>query len=150
MIFDTLANLELYIPMVPHMKTVIDLMDRGEVYKDQPGAYGTPDSNVTYLVTEIEAGNQPGPFMFHRNTTVVEIVLSGHDLFSLAWRENKDSTIGYDNATDTGTLDGDPIAVFQGEEGRFAVFFPGEPYRLGVSSSGQTDKVKRIVFRIAD
>ncbi|MFA7189103.1 MAG: YhcH/YjgK/YiaL family protein [Sphaerochaetaceae bacterium] len=150
MIFDTLANLELYVPAVPHMKTVIETMDRGDLYKEEPGAYKTPEPNVTYLITEFETSNKSDPFMFHKNTTVIEIVLSGHDLLSIAWRENRDQLLAYDKATDTGTIDGDPIAVYQGEEGRFAVFFPGEPYRLGVSSSGQPDKVKRVVFRIAD
>lgn len=150
MIFDTLANMEMYRNLIPGMQTVIDVMDRGDVYKQEPGIYKTPDSRISYIITEIEAGTAPTPFMFHKETTVIEIVLSGHDLMSLAWRENRDRLISYDKTTDSGTIDGDPIAVYQSEEGRFAVFFPGEPYRIGVSSSGMPDKVKRVAFRIKD
>lgn len=150
MIFDTLANLELYKPVVPGLETVIEVMDRGDVYSEEAGTYPTRNPQVTYLVTEFNSKTKAEPFLLHKNTTVVEITLSGHDLMSYAWRENKDRIIAFDKGTDTGTVDGDPIAVFHGEEGRFAVFFPGEPYKVGVSSSGQEDKLKRVVFRIQD
>lgn len=150
MVFDTLENLEIYIPLVPHMKAVVEEMDRGDVYRKAPGVYTTPDPAVTYEVAELQATTKAGPYLFHKHRTEVLVVLEGADLLSLAWRENQDLLISYDKESDTGEVDGDPIAVFQGEEGRFAVFFPGEPHRIGVSSTGERDLVRRVAFRIEE
>lgn len=150
MIFDTLSNLELYRPVVAGLQSVIDEMDRGDIYRLAPGSYMTADGKIPYIITEFDAYTERRPYMFHKSTTVVEIVLSGHDVMGIAWRENRDRTTGYDTKTDTGTLDGDPIGVFHGEEGRFAVFFPGEPYSLGMTPSGLPEKVKRVVFLLKE
>lgn len=150
MIFDTLANLELYTKIVPNLPAAIEVMDRGDVYTDKEGVYPTPNPKVTYQIKEFNSSVKPGLFEMHKNKTVLEIVLSGRDLLSLAWRENKDQLVSYDKEKDLAMVDGDPIAVYQGEEGRFAIFLPGEPYRLGVSATGESDKVKRITFFIED
>ncbi|MDD4083296.1 MAG: YhcH/YjgK/YiaL family protein [Sphaerochaetaceae bacterium] len=150
MVFDTLENLELYIKLVPEIKTITDVLDRGDIYREKPGFYTTPEENVSYLITEFDTSGEAKPFICHKNTTVLEIVLSGQDLMSLAWRENQERQIKYDSKTDLMTLDGDPIAAFTAIPGRFAIFFPGEPYRNGIAVEKENESVKRVVFTIKD
>ena len=150
MVFDTLSNLELYLKLVPEIKTIIEVMDRGDIYRDKPGDYTTPDKDITYLITEFETSGQIKPFICHKHTTVIEIVLEGQDLMSLAWRENQNFQLKYDEKSDFMAVDGDPIAAFTAATGRFAIFFPGEPYRNGISVEKENQKVKRVVFKIKD
>ncbi len=149
MIFDILANLEMYASVVPQIKTVAAAMDHDNVYELARGHYTTPDKNVTYDVIEYSTCDSDQRFMFHKNRTVVEIVLSGTELFSTSWRELCSGADIYDKNSDTGFINAEPISAFQGAQGRFAVFFPGEPYKSGVSS-GTSEAVKKVVFTIVE
>ena len=149
MIFDTLANLEVYASVVPQIKTVAEAMDHDNVYDLDRGHYTTPDENVTYDVLEYNTADSDQRFMFHKKRTVVEIVLSGSELFSTTWRELCSQAEIYDKNTDTGFINAEPISAFQGAQGRFAVFLPGEPYKSGVSS-GTSDPVKKVIFTIKE
>ncbi|MCR4677040.1 MAG: YhcH/YjgK/YiaL family protein [Sphaerochaetaceae bacterium] len=149
MIFDILGKLEMYIPVLPKLRTVIDAMDHDDVYDREKGKYTTPDPDVTYEITTYTPSSAAQPFVFHKHHTMVEIVLSGAELMSTTWRELKDEALAYDKKTDTGVFTAEPLSVFQGAQGRFAVFFAGEPYKCGVSD-GSTSPVKKITFKIKD
>lgn len=147
MIFDTLENLEMYIPVLPQIKTVAEAMDHDNIYDIGCGKYKTPDENVTYEVSEYLTAESDKPFVFHKKTTVVEIVLSGSELMSTTWRELKDGAPAFDKKTDTGIFAAEPITVLQAAQGRFAVFFAGEPYKSGIAN-GNSAMVKKVVFCI--
>lgn len=147
MIFDILEKLEMYIPMEPKLKVVADSMDHDEIYDKGVGKYKTYDPDVTYEVREITTTNAETPFCVHKNTTVVSIVLSGHELASTTWRELKDQVPVFDAKTDTGLFTAEPISALQASQGRFLMFFPGEPYKTGVST-GESEKIKKVVFCI--
>lgn len=149
MIFDTLANLEMYASVVPQIKTVAEAMDHDNVYDLSKGHYTTPDPNVSYDVIEYTTTDSDQRFMFHKKRTVVEIVLNGNELFSTTWRELCSQAEIYNKETDTGFISAEPISAFQGAQGRFAVFLPGEPYKGGVSS-GTGEPVKKVIFTIKD
>lgn len=149
MIFDTLDKLEMYIPAVNGLRAVIDAMDHDDVYNLGRGKYKTPDGNVNYEICEYKTVNSDVPFEFHKNTTVVQIVLEGQELISTTWRELKDQSPVFDDKADTGFFVAEPISVFTASKGRFAVFFPGEPYKVGIAS-GEPDSVKKVVFKIKD
>ncbi|MCR5760570.1 MAG: YhcH/YjgK/YiaL family protein [Sphaerochaetaceae bacterium] len=149
MIFDILGKLEMYIPSLPKLRAVIDAMDHDDVYDREKGSYTTPDPDVTYEITTYTPSSSDKPFVFHKKHTTVEIVLSGTELLSTTWRELKNEALAYDSKTDTGVFTAEPISVFQGTQGRFAIFFSGEPYKSGVSD-GSTAPVKKITFTIVD
>ena len=51
MIFDTLSQLETYVPVVPAMAHVITVMDRSLPYERKDGTYACDeDESVTYRV----------------------------------------------------------------------------------------------------
>lgn len=147
MIFDILEKLEMYVPMVPKLKVVADSMDHDEIYDKEKGKYNTYDPDVTYEVQEITTSSASTPFVVHKHQTIVSIVLKGEELTSNTWRELKDEAKIYDAKTDTGVFMAEPISAIQATQGRFVLFFPGEPYKTGVSM-GENAVVKKVVFRI--
>ena len=149
MIFDTLDQLEAYIPVLPALRTVADTMDHDELYDKAPGKYSTKDPDITYTISEYLTSSSDRPFEYHKDHTVVVIILSGQELLSTSWRELKKQSLSYDREADIGFLEGEPISVLQAAQGRFAVFFPGEPCKGGVAA-GEPSPVKKAVFRIKD
>ena len=149
MVFDTLDQLEAYIPVLPAIRAVADTMDHDELYDKAPGKYSTRDPDVTYTISEYLTSSADKPFQYHKDHSVVEIVLSGQELMSTSWRELKKQSLSYDKEADVGFLEGEPLSVLQASQGRFAVFFPGEPYKSGVAA-GSPSPVKKAVFRIKD
>ena len=77
------------------------------------------------------------------------ILLKGNELMSTSWRELKNQSISYDQKTDTGFFNAEPISVLQATQGRFAIFFPGEPHKTGVAD-GEPCLVKKVVFKVED
>ncbi|MDY4609576.1 MAG: YhcH/YjgK/YiaL family protein [Sphaerochaetaceae bacterium] len=149
MLFDTLDNLELYIPVLPKLKKVIEVMDRSLPYDAEPGAYTTDDPDVRYVVSAYMTSAEPKRFESHRKETDVQIVLEGQELMALTWRELADQASPYDPDNDCVFLDGDPTVVIQATIGRFAIFLPGEPHKSGVAL-GDPSAVKKVVFKIKD
>lgn len=147
MIFDTLENLEMYAGVLPQLKTIAQAMDHDNVYELEKGKYTTPDPKVTYEVCEYTTNASDKPFEFHKNTSIVEIVLSGRELMSTTWRELKDQASAFDKKTDTGIFPADPITVLQASQGRFAVFLAGEPYKTGICYA-EPEPVKKVIFRV--
>ena len=148
MIFDTLDQLEMYIPLLPALRVVADVMDHDDVYEKEPGTYSTYDKKVSYTVMEYRT-SQSRQFEFHKDHTSVEIVLKGQELMSTTWRELKRQCENFNSTSDVGFLDAEPISVLQATQGRFSVFFPGEPYKAGVSY-GEPAVVKKVIFKVLD
>lgn len=148
MIFDTLDQLEMYIPLLPALRVVADVMDHDDVYEKEPGTYSTYDKKVSYTVMEYRT-SQSRQFEFHKDHTSVQIVLKGQELMSTTWRELKRQCENFNSTSDVGFLDAEPISVLQATQGRFAVFFPGEPYKSGVSY-GEPAVVKKVIFKVLD
>ncbi len=148
MIFDTLDQLEMYIPLLPALRVVADVMDHDDVYEKEPGTYSTYDKKVSYTVMEYRT-SQSRQFEFHKDHTSVQIVLKGQELMSTTWRELKRQCENFNSTSDVGFLDAEPISVLQATQGRFSVFFPGEPYKAGVSY-GEPAVVKKVIFKVLD
>lgn len=149
-IFDSIDNLEVYYPQVPLMRIVVEVMDRGDVYDQEPGAYQTRDPKVRYIISSYETTSKDVPFEIHRRSTDVQILLEGEELMSASWREaGKDAIDAYDKAEDVQHTTGEPLAVWHAAVGRFALFLPGEPHKTGVAI-GLPRTNKKVVFRIYD
>lgn len=150
MLCDSLEHLELYYPLVPRLQTVVEVMDKGDVYDMEPGAYQTKDPRVRYLISSYETDAKDHPYEIHRRTTDVVIMLSGEELMSVSWREAvKEADTPYNKEEDVQYTTGEPITVWHAAQGRFAIFLPGEPHKEGVAI-GLPSKVKKVVFKIYD
>ncbi|MBQ3728563.1 MAG: YhcH/YjgK/YiaL family protein [Spirochaetales bacterium] len=149
MVFDTLDQLEMYIPLLPAIRVIADTMDHDELYDKAPGKYTTRDSKVTYTISEYMTSTADKPFEFHKDHSDVMIILSGQELMSTSWRELKSQSQAFDSKVDVGFFQADPITVLQASQGRFAIFFPGEPHKSGVAL-GEPSLVKKVVFKVED
>ena len=149
MVFDTLDQLEMYIPVLPAIRLIADIMDHDDLYDMAPGSYKTKDPKVTYKIFEYMTSSADRPFEYHKDHSDLMVVLSGQELLSTSWRELKNQSISYDQKTDAGFFNAEPISVLQASQGRFAIFFPGEPHKSGVAS-GEPSLVKKVVFKIED
>ncbi len=147
MLFDTLDNLEMYVPALPKLRKVIEILDRGMPYEQEVGRYTTDDPDVTYTISSYMTSLEPKQFESHRVNTDVQIILEGQELMALTWREMADGGSGYDPKTDNSFCDGEPTVVINGAVGRFVVFFPGEPHKCCVAV-GEPSLVRKVVFKI--
>lgn len=150
MIFDNLDKLEMYLPFLPKLQKVIEILDRGDIYEQENGRYTTDDPDVRYVIMSYETTTEPGPFEIHRVETDVQIVLAGSELLAMTWRELASTAGEYDEKKDAALFDGgEPTVVLNGIPGRFVVFFPGEPHKAQVSA-GEKSTVKKVVFKLKD
>ncbi len=149
MIFDTLDQLETYIPVLPALRVIADTLDHDELYDKAPGKYSTRDPKVTYTISEYMTGSADKPFEYHLEHTDVMVVLSGQELMSTSWRELKNQSESFDKKADVGFFQAEPVSVLQAAQGRFAVFLPGEPHKSG-GALGEPAPVKKAVFKILD
>ena len=149
MVFDTLDQLEMYIPVLPSIRLIADIMDHDDLYAMPCGTYRTKDDKVSYTISEYMTSASDRPFEYHTNCSVLMIVLKGQELLSTSWREMKKESLSFDKTKGNGFLQGEPISVLQATQGRFAVFFPGEPYNSGVAM-GENAPVKKVVFKVEE
>ncbi len=148
MIYDTLTNMASHSILVPALKTIISILDKENLYEKSVGEYKTNSDSVRYTLSLEETSFNQIPYEMHRNETIVQIILSGKELFSLTWREHTKG-LPYDEQLDCMYLEGDPISVINASENHFILFFPGEPFR----SSGAIESkalVRKAVFTIKD
>ena len=149
MVFDTLSQLEMYIPLLPAIRLIADIMDHDDLYEKAPGSYKTKDPKVTYKILEYMTSDAERPFEYHKEHSDLMVLLKGQELMSTSWRELKTQSLSYDEKLDTGFFNAEPISVLQATQGRFAIFFPGEPHKSGVAS-GEPCLVKKVVFKVED
>jgi len=147
MIFDTLDNLELYLPLLPQLKKVIEVMDRGEVYAMECGLYTTQDEKVRYRILSYMTSDAKKQYEIHKNAVDVQIVLEGEELMSLSWRESIKDASPQDGEDDTLLVEGEPLSVVHASVGRFVVFFPGEPHKCAVAVAN-AQRCKKVVFKL--
>lgn len=140
----------MYLPLLPKLQKVIEILDRGQIYEQAEGTYTTDDSDVCYVITSYETDTKPGQFEIHRRDTDVQIVLAGSELLAMTWRELVSTAGSYDADNDVSFLDGgEPTVVVNAIPGRFVIFFPGEPHKAKVAS-GEISTVKKLVFKLKD
>ena len=149
MVFDTLDQLEMYIPVLPSIRLIADIMDHDDLYSLPCGTYKTKDEKVSYTITEYMTSAADRPFEYHTNCSILMIVLKGQELLSTSWREMKKESLSFDREKGLGFVQGEPISVLQATQGRFVVFFPGEPYKSGVAM-GESAPVKKVVFKVEE
>lgn len=149
MVFDTLDQLEMYIPILPQIRLIADIMDHDNLYEMPCGSYKSKDSHVTYTISEYMTSDVDKPFEFRKDHSEVHIVLSGQELMSTTWRELKNQSESFDQKNDIGFFQAAPVTVLQATVGRFAVFFPGEPHKSSVCL-GEPSLVKKVVFKVLD
>ncbi len=124
-IFDTLSELESYLPAVPLLKHVITIMDRSLPYEETVGEYTCKEeSKVTYQVDAFLSSDKGISFTVPSGMQKVLIALEGEEIISCE----------------------DSSTVLVMSEGRFALLGEGH-YKKGMTRS-LPEAVKDVIFNL--
>ncbi|MCR5732860.1 MAG: hypothetical protein K6G51_07985 [Sphaerochaetaceae bacterium] len=124
-IFDTLSELESYLPALKNLINVITLLDRSIPYKDKAGVYSCPENkDVTYSVDNLLTSSKGVEFTIPEGRKGVIVTLEGEQIVSDLNHEK----------------------VFILSEGRFLALSEGT-YRRGISVNLPID-IKDVIFII--
>ena len=83
MIFDTLSQLETYVPVVPAMAHVITVMDRSLPYERKDGTYACDeDESVTYRVMSAMSSSGGFEFEVKAGEGALIVALDGEEVVS--------------------------------------------------------------------
>ncbi len=122
-IFDTLSELESYLPAVPLLKHVITIMDRSLPYEESVGEYVCKEeAAVTYQVDAFLTSDKGVSFTVSHGKQAVLIALEGEEIVS-----SEDSQ-----------------SAFVMSEGRFILLGEGH-YKKGMTRS-LPEAVKDVIF----
>ena len=124
-IFDTLSELESYLPALKNLINVITLLDRSIPYRDKAGVYSCPENkDVTYTVETALTSSKGIEFTVPKDKVAVLRTLEGEQIVS--------------------TLDHEKVFILS--EGRFLALSEGS-YRRCVSVNLPVE-IKDVTFHI--
>ena len=85
MIFDTLDYLEAYKPVVNHMQTIIDILDRSLPYEEDVGRHvSSEDKDLVYIIDSHLSSSKGFEAELNEGKDVMEIVLEGEEIVSVS------------------------------------------------------------------
>jgi YhcH/YjgK/YiaL family protein len=148
MIFDTIAHLALYEPLIPGLKRVKEILDSGELLTQTPGQYSTGDPRVRYnLLSYTTKTEDPEFYEVHQKEIDVQVVLRGTEKMLLIWREPVLAGSEYDAEKDFSMVTGNRAISYRAAAGNFGLFFPGEPHAPALID-GKPEEILKAVFKI--
>ena len=149
MIFDTIENCKKYYPLQENFEKAFDFIKKA-VYEDLPvGRYELDGKNLFALVQEyVSKNHEDAKSEAHRNYIDIQYVVSGEermDAFNITkaipkteYNTEKD-VIFFEN--------GEKVISKIFEKGEYAIFFPEDVHRPGMSAKAP-ENVKKIVVKI--
>jgi YhcH/YjgK/YiaL family protein len=148
MIIDQITNLERYIPSLPALKTVHEILESGKLPSMEYGSYTTDNPKVRYnLFTYTTATPENLTFELHKKEVDVQILLSGFETMVIADTSSLRETNEYDARKDAAFVEGTQLITYHATPSTFALFFPGEGHACNLTDGHVTDVVK-VVFKI--
>ncbi|MDR1058129.1 MAG: YhcH/YjgK/YiaL family protein [Treponema sp.] len=148
MIFDSISHMSLYVPVIPGLKKVKEIIDSGALEAAAPGSYKTDDPSVRYnVMSTTTKDEEPREFEIHKKEIDVQIVLRGSEKMKTLWREPVRETKSYDGEKDFSMAGGTPGLTYHARNDTFAVFFPGEPHMANMADGKVTENLK-VVFKV--
>ena len=146
MITDTLANLARYRGLHKNLDTAIAWLAGHDVTALPLGRTVIDGDAVFVNVMEAELRDAEGAaFEYHRRYADLQINLTGSEHWGWAVSGTEDKP--YDEAADAGFVTGPEQAGGELGEGRFALFFPGEPHKPSCRTPG-CGHVRKAVVKI--
>lgn len=147
MIIDSLSNLGRYIPTVPALRLVREILQEDLLSKDL-GSYKTSDPNLRYIIMTYRTEKEEADlYEVHRKETDVQILLQGTEVMEIGSRESFRETVAYDEVKDAAFGPADSILTYRADNDHFTLFFPGEPHAPNLIDKEQQHIIK-VVFKI--
>ena len=148
MIIDQISEMHSYIPTLPALKTVIEILASGKLETQTLGSYKTDDPRVRYnLFTYKTISHEAKEYEIHQKETDVQILIKGFERMDIASRKDLETTCPYDEAKDAFMAKGKKLLSYHAKNDTFAVFFPGEPHAPNLIEK-ESNQVVKVVFKI--
>ncbi|AEV30403.1 uncharacterized protein, YhcH/YjgK/YiaL family [Sphaerochaeta pleomorpha str. Grapes] len=148
MIIDQISEMHRYIPLLPALGKVVEIVESGILDSIALGQYTTDDERVRYNVfTYGTKQDFPGEYEIHRREADVQILLQGSEKMDIAKRTALTETMAYDEKNDALMASGASLVSYHASDDTFALFLPGEPHAPNLTDSTFCE-VKKVVFKI--
>ena len=148
MILDQISQMKNYVPTLPALQHVIDILESGKLETLALGSYTTEHKNLRYnLFTYKTEKTEASEYEVHRKETDVQILLKGHERMDIAKRDGLTATTAYDDEKDFFMAKGEKLLSYHAKPESFVVFFPGEPHAPNLVDETSSQVVK-VVFKI--
>lgn len=152
MIWDQIENLSQY--DFPGFDKVVEIIHSCDLKNMSTGSYNTDDRNVRYNVVQYETSSAPKKYEIHRKEADIQIVIEGAECIDYCSRQEASNAGSYDDEGDFSMLDASKEQTLHLSPGSFAIFFPGEPHKPGLSIPEAVNKneyghkVRKVIFKI--
>ncbi|MDY0287209.1 MAG: YhcH/YjgK/YiaL family protein [Sphaerochaeta sp.] len=148
MILDQISQMKTYVPTLPALQHVIDILESGKLETLELGSYTTEHKNLRYnLFTYKTEKTKASEYEVHRKEADVQILLKGHERMDIARRDGITATTAYDDEKDFFMAKGEELLSYHARQDSFVVFFPGEPHAPNLVDETSSQVVK-VVFKI--
>lgn len=147
MIFDTIDNLEYYSILHPAFADAADFIRENDLSMISEGRYELPGG--AYVSVDSYMTREAGECMMecHRKYIDIQMVASGMEIIETC-SVKQCSSENYNEKKDFQKLEGPADALLVMSPGYFAVFFPGDAHRPQIQADDESEKVKKIVFKL--
>ena len=150
MIIDYLENSQLYEGIHPLFKKAFDGLSELIERDAEPGKYEIDGDNVFAIVSEYAtAAPEEKLFEAHRKYIDLQLIMSGFEECHAAGISDAEATEPFNEENDCGFFaEPDIFDIIPLECGKFAIFYPQDIHRPGISAMDIPSGVKKIVVKI--
>jgi len=150
MIFDNLKNKETYFGIHNRFEKAFSFIDDAINQNIEVGKYEIDGKNLyavvsSYMTKTEEAAKYEG----HKNYIDIQVVVSGIEKMENVEISNVEANTEYNSEKDvTFYKNSDKATTVVAGEGDFAVFFPNDIHKPGMTFGDNANEVKKIVIKI--
>ena len=147
MIFDSINNLQIYLPLNPLFRIVYEFIKNNDLAALPKGKVNL--SNGVYaMVNEYETKAFQETFIeCHRKYIDIQVMVSGAEQIGICHRSECKVSAAYDEKEDYEKLAG-PYDLITLKEGNFVVFFPHDGHAPELKVDNHSASVRKIIFKI--
>jgi YhcH/YjgK/YiaL family protein len=142
MIFDRIENLGKYESVIPHYKSIKEILKK-DLLNHKEGCYKV-EEGLSYIVSKYETLKEK-PFEVHHEKIDLQIVISGEEKMELGKPTLEIQS--YDSEGDCALSEGHSTSTIYSTNENFALFYPFEYHKPGISIN-EDILIKKIIFKI--
>jgi YhcH/YjgK/YiaL family protein len=148
MIFDSVEHIGIYKGIHIGLDRAIQMIESNQLDLSKSGKVSVDGDAIFYLVQDYSTKDVlDAKLEAHRRYIDLQFLVKGNEIMDCINIVNLSELTDYDEANDIQFFKGECNRLFA-KENDFAVFFPHDGHRTGVSTQ-EAEQVKKVVFKIA-